>query len=280
MMQARNRRPLIHAMFVALAVLGTAACTTAPSRPRPVASAPLTPDEALAAYRGDIEERSAAERAVHSAEEAEAVRRHVDRMISPKVKSEFPLLMYINKAGSGPMAQHAYLFEYEGGELKYLDTWLVSTGREKQETSPKGARKFTTTPPGIFQFDVAHFSRLHKSNAWEADMPWAMFLRTRNNNPTTGIAMHAALDKYVHNLGQRASAGCIRLLPSNAEKLYKLLQTKYAGTVPRTVSSGMSVRITGGAQRGARALVIIEDANGRELMARYGASNQSADSGY
>ena len=100
-------------------------------------------------------------------------------------------------------------------------------------------------------------------------MPWAMFLRTRSGGPTTGIALHASLDKYIHNLGQRASAGCIRLLPSNAEKLYKLLQTKYAGMVPNTSTSGrVGVNVGSSRSRGAKALVIVEDLDGAALMAR------------
>ena len=85
----------------------------------------------------------------------------------------------------------------------------------------------------------------------------------------TGIALHASLDKYIHNLGQRASAGCIRLLPSNAEKLYKLLQTKYAGMVPNTSTSGrVGVNVGSSRSRGAKALVIVEDLDGAALMAR------------
>ena len=103
-------------------------------------------------------------------------------------------------------------------------------------------------------------------------MPWAMFLRTRNGGSTTGVALHAALDKYVHNLGQRASAGCIRLLPSNAEKLYKLLKGKYAGSVRALVPSGIGATLGGSRISGTRALVIIEDVPGEELLARYGAS--------
>ena len=128
-MQAFMRRPLLSAAIVVLAVLGTAACASAPVRPRPTAAAPMSPDEALAAYRGDIDERTDAEASLYNPEEAEAARRHVDGIVSGGVEENFDLYIYINKSGSGPMAQHAYLFGKEGGGLKYLDTWLVSTGR-------------------------------------------------------------------------------------------------------------------------------------------------------
>ncbi|BCW88917.1 hypothetical protein sos41_20680 [Alphaproteobacteria bacterium SO-S41] len=268
-----DRRSFTSAVVLALAVLGAAACSSTATVPRPIASPTQTPDDALAEYRGDLQADDKAYNAEDDARAGEAVRRHVEDVLSNDVIQEYELFIFINKAGEGPMAQHAYLYTKDGsGNLQHLDTWLVSTGREQQETSPKGARKFTTTPAGTFMFDLGHFSRLHKSNAWEADMPWAMFLKTRNGGPTTGIALHAALDKYVHNLGQRASAGCIRLLPSNAEKLFKLLKSKYAGSVRTLVPSGIGARLGGGRTSGTKALVIIEDADGEALLARYGSS--------
>lgn len=271
------RRSLLGALILSLAVTGLAACgSTSSTRARPIATMPPpSPDEALAAYRDDIKVQDSAYQETSTVAEAEAFRMHVKDSLGSRALQEFELFIFINKAGEGASSQHAFLYESDGNDLRYLDTWLVSTGREQQETSPKGERKFTTTPAGVFQFDVNRFVRLHKSNAWEADMPWAMFLRTRSGGPTSGIALHAALDKYVHNLGQRASAGCIRLLPANAEKLYKLLQTKYAGTVPNTSSSGTSLSIGKSRGRGAKALVIIEDANADRLVAKYGTAGSS-----
>jgi hypothetical protein len=276
-----QRRSLFSAIVLSFAVIGLTACGTSSStRPRPIATTPPpSPEEALAAYRGDLQVKDAEYQETSTVAEAEAFRLHVKDALGARALQEFELFIYINKAGEGPSSQHAFLYESDGTDLRYLDTWLVSTGREGQETSPKGERKFTTTPAGVFQFDVNRFVRLHKSNAWEADMPWAMFLRTRSGGPTTGIALHAALDKYVHNLGQRASAGCIRLLPSNAEKLYKLLQTKYAGSVPNTSSSGINLSIGKSRSRGAKALVIVEDADAEKLVARYG-TDRSVTAGY
>ena len=277
-MFASLRRSALSALVLSLAVTGLVACgTTASTRARPVAVAPPpSADEALSAYRDDIKVQDSEYQETSTAAEAEAFRLHVKDSLGARALQEFELFIFINKAGEGPSSQHAFLYESDGNDLRYLDTWLVSTGREQQETSPKGERKFTTTPAGVFQFDVNHFVRLHKSNAWEADMPWAMFLRTRSGGPTSGIALHAALDKYVHNLGQRASAGCIRLLPSNAEKLFKLLQTKYAGTVPNTSSSGINLSIGKSRSRGAKALVIIEDADADRLVSKYGAGTSVA----
>jgi lipoprotein-anchoring transpeptidase ErfK/SrfK len=263
-MIALARRSLSRAAVCA-ALLGLAACASTARVPQPAALPPVGADSALNDFRNDLQADNENASAVNDAAASEAARRHVEDILSNDVINEYELFIFINKAGEGPMAQHAYLFTKDGsGNLQHLDTWLVSTGREQQETSPKGAHKFTSTPTGTFMFDVNHFSRLHKSNAWEADMPWAMFLKTRNGGPTSGIALHAALDKYVHNLGQRASAGCIRLLPSNAEKLFKLLK------------SGIGARLGGGSSNGAKALVIIENADGAALMARYGSSGPSA----
>lgn len=265
MIQASPRRSLKTAAVVAFALIAAACGTT--QRPRVVTAPPPAPDEALSAYREQIHSQDERIEGFSTPEDQQAIRSHVSDLLDKKVLEEYQLVIFINKAGEGRTAQHAFLFDAGNGDLNYLDTWLVSTGREQQETSPKGASKFTTTPSGTFMFDLPHFSRLHKSNAWEADMPWAMFLKTRNGGSTTGIALHAALDKYVHNLGQRASAGCIRLLPQNAEKLYKLLQTKYYGSV-RTVSpSGVGARLGGSTIKGAKALVIVEDLNEDRVLA-------------
>ncbi len=266
MLQFAPRRAFTSAAIVALALVA-AACGTTSRRPVVVAPPPPSPEEALASYRTQIEQADDRVTGYSTPADQEAIRSHVAGLLDSKVLNEYQLIMFINKADSGRTAQHAFLFEAGDGELNYMDTWLVSTGREQQERSPKGASKFTTTPSGTFMFDLAHFSRLHKSNAWEADMPWAMFLRTRNGGPTTGIALHAALDKYVHNLGQRASAGCIRLLPSNAEKLYKLLQTKYYGSVRTVTPSGVGARLGGSTVKGAKALVIVEDLNEGRVLA-------------
>lgn len=266
MLQLAPRRAFTTAAIVALALVA-AACGTTSRRPVVVGPPPPSPDEALAAYRTQIHAQDEQIDGYSTPADQEAIRAHVADILDPKVLEEYELVIFINKAGEGRTSQHAFLFEAGNGDLTYLDTWLVSTGREQQEKSPKGASKFTTTPAGTFMFDLPRFSRLHKSNAWEADMPWAMFLKTRNGGPTTGIALHAALDKYVHNLGQRASAGCIRLLPSNAEKLYKLLQTKYAGSVRTVTPSGVGARLGGSTVKGARAIVIVEDLNEDRVLA-------------
>ncbi len=266
MLQIAPRRAFTSAAVISLALIA-AACGTTSRRPVVVGPPPPSADEALSSYRSQIEAQDDQMSGFSTPEDQEAIRAHVADLLDRKVLDEYQLVIFINKAGEGRTAQHAFLFEAGNGDLNYLDTWLVSTGREQQETSPKGASKFTTTPTGTFMFDLAHFSRLHKSNAWEADMPWAMFLKTRNGGPTTGIALHAALDKYVHNLGQRASAGCIRLLPQNAEKLYKLLQTKYAGSVRTLSPSGIGARLGGSSVKGSKALVIIEDMSEDRVLA-------------
>jgi hypothetical protein len=212
-----------------IAALALAACASGPARPRPVVGPPPSAEDALGAYRNDLESQDVQSGAV-SPEEIEFFRRRAEGRLGARAR-KYDVVVFINKAGSGPTAQHAFLFLQSAGALSPLDVWLVSTGREQEETSPKGLHKFTTTPQGVFEFDVGHFSRLHKSNAWEADMPYAMFLKTQSGGPTTGVALHAALDKYIHNLGQRASAGCIRLLPTNAEKLWKKLMKGEKGVV-------------------------------------------------
>lgn len=269
-------------MVLALAAVLAACAAPAPSAPRVTAADPVIlsteaeAEAALAAVRRDIDEGYSADVEL----EKRAVSARVEELLGADVMGAYELFIYISKAKEGPIAQHAYIYTKDvSGALLPLDKWAVSTGREEQEKSPKGENKFTTTPEGIFQFDPGRFVRLHKSNAWEADMPWAMFFRPRGRVGPTGIALHAALDKYVPNLGQRASAGCIRLLPANAERLYKVLQTQYAGPVRNLSvedrSSWLTARLGSNAANGIKALVIVEDNDGSALIA----DQQMRDSG-
>jgi lipoprotein-anchoring transpeptidase ErfK/SrfK len=258
-----------------VALLGAflAACgTTGPSRP--TASTPPSPSAAeIAAAQAELEairrglETKSTEMSYRKEELERLVAAHVEGRMSLEAREAFPFVMFISKSAEGPIAQHAFLFETGAdGSLKPLDTWLVSTGRENSEISPKGEQKFTRTPAGVYSFNHQRFVRLHKSNAWEADMPWAMFFGRANWGAPTGYALHAALDKYVPNLGQRASAGCIRLMPANAERLYKLLLSQYRGPTKRFTVSGSKIGVTGGTYDGIQAIVIIEDLDGYALL--------------
>lgn len=88
------------------------------------------------------------------------------------------------------------------GETEYV--WPVSTGASGYDT-PSG--KFRP-----FRMEEDHFSE-----EWDnAPMPYSIFFTG------DGHAIHGS--QYTKSLGRRASHGCVRLAPSNAEKLFSLVQ--------------------------------------------------------
>jgi lipoprotein-anchoring transpeptidase ErfK/SrfK len=80
--------------------------------------------------------------------------------------------------------------------------WPVSTGRDGY-----------STPSGSFRPYL--LKRMHYSRKYDnSPMPHSVFFRG-------GYAIHGT--QYVKRLGRRASHGCVRLHPSNAAKLYRLV---------------------------------------------------------
>jgi lipoprotein-anchoring transpeptidase ErfK/SrfK len=102
------------------------------------------------------------------------------------------------------------------GETKYV--WLVSTGAGKFKT-PSG--KFRP-----FRMEAEHFSK-----EWDdAPMPHSIFFTGQ------GHAIHGSY--HVKRLGTAASHGCIRLAPTNAATLFKL--------VSKNGMSNTTVEVKGG----------------------------------
>lgn len=82
--------------------------------------------------------------------------------------------------------------------------WKVSTARAGKET-----------PRGYFRPQA--FSSDHRSSIYDdAFMPWAVFFNG-------GIATHGTFGDSISNLGQKASAGCVRLEPQRAKDLFHLM---------------------------------------------------------
>ena len=81
--------------------------------------------------------------------------------------------------------------------------WAVSTGRKGYST-PTGRYR----PTRMYK---EYYSRKYDN----APMPYSIFFRG-------GYAIHGT--NHVKALGRRASHGCVRLAPSNARKLYNLVQ--------------------------------------------------------
>lgn len=195
-----------------------------------------------------------------------------------EVEPYFDLYLYVSKAEAGPIAQHMFVYaRATDGTLALIHDWPVSTGREKREKTPSGRKTFTHTPEGSFKLDPKRFHKLWKSRAWNADMPWTMFFDLIENGGMSGLAVHAAGKGKISQLGRRASGGCIRLAPENAQYLFKLIQKNHAGFVPVFAMDGNSTNVVGEPARNAdgslqlvygyRVLLHIEDYAGVHVPA-------------
>ncbi len=90
---------------------------------------------------------------------------------------------------------------YVEGHRKY--TWKISSAREGY-----------TTPSGDYR--PLWITRMHRSKKYDnAPMPYSVFFNG-------GYAIHGT--NQISRLGRPASHGCIRLHPSHAGKLYRLVK--------------------------------------------------------
>lgn len=116
-------------------------------------------------------------------------------LAKPKTQARKRLVISINKVSQKITVEL-------DGSTKFK--WPVSTGAPGYET-PSG----TYRP---FRMEKEHFSK-----EWDdAPMPYSIFFTPQ------GHAVHGSY--HVKSLGRRASHGCVRLEPSNAAKLFALVQ--------------------------------------------------------
>ncbi len=199
--------------------------------------------------------------------------------LTAEMYDNFELFLYVSKAESGPWAQHMFAFtKSDRGGLALKYAWLVSTGRETAESNRNGGRALTTTPTGYFQLDPDRLYRKHVSSQWGTLMPYAMFFNWTKNWTQTGLAIDAATDDGIGQLGKRATPGSIHLSPENAATLFSLVKAQYRGAVPRfafdgrtgTLSNeGLFARDAAGHlqyTKGYKVLVFIENNGGGESV--------------
>lgn len=167
------------------------------------------------------------------ADQIARVRERLRASLSSELYANFDLFLYISKADHGPWAQHMYVFTKEGGGLRMLHAWPVSTGREDNEIDVNGESQSTETPVGYYQLDPGRMLRHYTSAQWNAPMPFAMFFNWIDRGNATGLAIHGVEGEELNLLGTRASAGCIRLAPEAAQNLFNLIKADYRGLVPR-----------------------------------------------
>ena len=208
------------------------------------------------------------------------VERRLKDNLTQELYAHFDLFLYVSKAEKGPLAQRMYVFaKDERGELMLRNDWPVSTGREQVEYNQAGWKLPSYTPKGYYELDPRRMYRHYRSVQWGTPMPYAMFFNWVNDGNKSGLAIHAAHDKEVSLLGQRASAGCIRLSPQNARALFDFIRTRYKGAVPRfaydrktstMANDGMLMRDSKGAIRftqGYKVLAVIENYGGENVVA-------------
>jgi lipoprotein-anchoring transpeptidase ErfK/SrfK len=213
------------------------------------------------------------------AELVRVTQRLKDSLTSEMVE-HFALFLYISKADHGPWAQHMYVFQKQpGGDLKLAYHWPVSTGREVVEFAPNGTKQPSFTPAGYYQLDPDRMFSHYTSSQWHQPMPYAMFFNWENHGYQTGLAIHAASGEDISLLGQRSSAGCVRLAPENARVLFQLIRENYKGLVPKfaydkrtatMANDGMLLHDTAGnlqMAQGYKVLVFIEDYGGENVVA-------------
>src|SRR5918997_1361759 len=106
------------------------------------------------------------------------------------------------------------------GKLRH--SWSVSTGRAEFET-----------PAGTFR--PLRLAKEHYSREWDdAPMPHSIFFTAR------GHAIHGS--NATRQLGRRASHGCVRLAPSKAAMLFKLVQAEGPSATKVTITGGTLVK--------------------------------------
>jgi hypothetical protein len=52
--------------------------------------------------------------------------------LTPDMRRNFDLFLFVSKATTGPLAQRMYVFRKDGDSLALMHDWAASTGREKQ----------------------------------------------------------------------------------------------------------------------------------------------------
>ncbi len=213
---------------------------------------------------------------------AELVRvtQRLKESLTSEMLQHFELFLYVSKADHGPWAQRMYVFQKGAdGDLSLLHNWPVSTGREKIEFAPSGTKQPSFTPAGYYELDSQRMYPHYTSSQWHQPMPYAMFFNWENHGYQTGLAIHAATGEDISLLGQRSSAGCVRLAPENARILFTLIRDNYKGLMPKfaydkrtatMANDGMLLHDTGGnlqLVKGYKVLVFIEDYGGENVVA-------------
>jgi lipoprotein-anchoring transpeptidase ErfK/SrfK len=163
---------------------------------------------------------STLDEAMSPSELAKVLRIPSDSLFKARMAYTNRLTILVNKAqkGTSPTAQQMNV--YLDGQL--IQTFPVSTGRERPEHSPSGKDYFSSTPTGDFRIDWR--AKNWVSQTWLAPMPYAQFF-------SGGVAIHATVPSHYKALGSRDSGGCVRLRLENAKIMWDLVDQVGASNV-------------------------------------------------
>jgi lipoprotein-anchoring transpeptidase ErfK/SrfK len=248
--------------------------------PPHLAVAPPRPALELAPQAAEPELTPAPDANPPSAAELARVLSHMKLSLTQEMFGNFELFLYISKAEHGPWSQRMYVFRKQtSGDLTLLNNWPVSTGREVLAPVPSGKLLMTDTPQGYYQLDPERMYRRYHSAQWGQPMPYAMFFSWEHDGLQTGLAIHSASGDDIPLLGKRASAGCVRLAPQNAQILFRMIRRNYSGLAPRFAydrrtatmhNDGLLMHDADGNLRyaeGYKVLVVIENNGGDNIVA-------------
>ena len=208
--------------------------TIAETPNKQAAVAPPHPALELAPRAAEPELTPAPDANPPSAAELERVLSHMKLSLTKELVDNFELFLYVSKADHGPWSQRMYVFRKQtAGDLNLLYSWPVSTGLEQLLENDAGKTLKTNTPQGYFQLDPERIYRRYHSAEWNRSMPYSMFFSWEHNGRQTGVAIHSATGEGIALLCKRASAGCFRLAPQNAQILFRMIRKNYGGLAPR-----------------------------------------------
>lgn len=212
----------------------------------------------------DLREPAASQEHVSELEDAtgsqsiDDVASHLKQSLTSEAFDSFDLFVYVDKAATGPFAQHMYVFQKnDQGGLGLLYDWPVSTGRDATETDAHGHLQSTYTPRGFYELDADRLYEDHTSGQWDEPMPYAMFFNWKPNGHKTGLAIHGTGNEGETELGKPASAGCVRLSLENAHTLFDLIRTKF-----RSPATPQLAYLDGGTDTSSEGL-LLHDSDGR-----------------
>ncbi|WP_413291361.1 L,D-transpeptidase [Bdellovibrio sp. HCB337] len=115
-------------------------------------------------------------------------------------------------------AQTLYLFTRQGNQIQLQGVLPVSTGKE-----PTPGK--SDTREGFHRIQDAQ--KTYTSRKFGSSMPYSLWIESEY-----GIAIHQTLQTSCDQaIGRRASAGCVRLCPGDAEPLFNFVTS---GNYPRT----------------------------------------------